>query len=160
MKLRPPSPPTEQELIGCRLLLLEIVKRAVYDWILYRTSRRREYRAVAGEAYVWLFEENEEHDNFLLEKKEGTHLTSFLTICEIMDVSPQFLRICASRMTAKDILNAGRPPDRRKPEKQDKGGIDEPFLHGLLETYRDYAPIEDAELLNDRGALRRAADVP
>jgi hypothetical protein len=47
-----------QTVNGCKTLLLEIIRRAAYDWVLYRGSRRMVQKVMAEQAYRWLFLEN------------------------------------------------------------------------------------------------------
>jgi len=96
-----------------RTLLIDVIRRASHDWVLYRTSRRMDQRDLAHEAYVWLFEEDEDHPWTALRKRGGTELTSFLSICEIIDVDPDFARAQIRKLTVRDVKMAGRPPDRR-----------------------------------------------
>jgi hypothetical protein len=105
--------PDHQEAIRCRALLLEIVRRATYDWVLYRMSRKLHHKRLAKDAYIWLFlESGGTH------KKErsqsGKSLTGFLPICELLDLDPGTVRQRARKLTIKSILNMGRPPENRK----------------------------------------------
>ena len=114
-----PDPPSAIIMAGrCRALLLEIIRRAAHDWVLYRNSRRPE-RAYAADAYTWLFEEDEEHPWGRERKLSGEHLTSFLSICEVMDLDPKVVRKRVRRMTVKDIMTAGRPAERRYQKRDD-----------------------------------------
>lgn len=102
-----------------RTLLTDVIRRAAHDWVLYRTSSRMDQRELAHDAYVWLFEEDESHPNWALRRKEGRELTSFLAICEIIDVDPDFAREQIRRLTVRDVKMAGRPAERRHRQSLD-----------------------------------------
>ena len=97
----------------CRALLLEVIRRAAHDWVLYRNTRRPE-RAFARSAYVWLFEEEPGHPDWETRKREGEPLMAFLTICECLDLDPDVVRRRVKQMTIRDIMAAGRPAETRK----------------------------------------------
>ncbi len=115
----PPSswdPPVHMEMMEasrCRALLLEIIRRAAHDWVLYRTHTRAELRECAEDAFTWLFEEDQDHPSWRLRKKDGYTITAFLTICDVLDLDPSFVRREIRKMTPKQIMTAGRPPERR-----------------------------------------------
>lgn len=92
-----------QEASACRALLLEIIRRAAYDWILYRGSSKIPNSIWASDAHSWLFLENGEGE-----------LTSFLSICTILELDPCSVRRHIRTMTVKDILGTGRPAEHRK----------------------------------------------
>lgn len=131
--------PTEEEqreldVNGCRALLLEIVRRAASDWILYRTVRKADNKKLAEDAFVWLFEEDEEHYLYL-QREAHERITSFVGICEALDIDPDKMREHIKKLTAKDIVAAGRPRQYRRATKPDKGGyfsVDE-----VLQTLED-----------------------
>jgi hypothetical protein len=97
----------------CRALLLEVIRRAAHDWVLYRNTRKPE-RAFARSAYIWLFQEEPGHPDWELRKKEGEPLMAFLTICECLDLDPEVVRRRVRQMNVKDIMAAGRPAETRK----------------------------------------------
>lgn len=97
----------------CRALLLEVIRRAAHDWVLYRSTRRPE-RVYARNAYVWLFEEEPGHPWWELRQKEGEPLLAFLTICEMLDLDPEYVRSHIRKMTIRDIMKAGRPAENRR----------------------------------------------
>lgn len=124
----------------CRALLLEVIRRAAHDWVLYRNTRRPE-RAHAADAYVWLFEEGPAvdgkpaHPNWVLRqsaKEPAERLLSFLTICEVMDLDPGVVRRRIRAMTSKDIMTAGRPAEHRRARKQE--GVEDYSSPGQLDT--------------------------
>lgn len=111
------DPPTAEEHIEasrCRAFLLEIVRRAAHDWILYRTHDRLQLRRIAEDAYIWLFEESPSHPWTRIRNANGTNLTSFLTICDLLELDPKFVRERIRSMTVKQIMTAGRPSERRR----------------------------------------------
>jgi hypothetical protein len=97
----------------CRALLLEVIRRAAHDWVLYRSTRRPE-RVYARSAYVWLFEEKPGHPWWELRQKEGEPLLAFLNICEMLDLDPEYVRARIRKMTIRDIMTAGRPAENRR----------------------------------------------
>lgn len=103
----------------CRALLLEVVRRAAHDWVLYRNTRKPE-RSYAADAHIWLFEEapatedKPAHPAWEKRQREGEPLLAFLTICELLDLDPEVVRRRIRRMTAKDIMTAGRPAEHRR----------------------------------------------
>lgn len=115
-----------------RVLLLEVLRRAAYDWVLYRSSRRMDQRTIAHDAYVWLFEEDEYHPWRELREEEGTQLLSFETICEVMDFDMERVRGYVRKLTPDKIKTAGRPPERRKRQTEDSSYYSE---HGVTVDY-------------------------
>lgn len=120
----------------CRALLLEIVRRAIHDWVLYRNDRRQ--REKAEHAYTWLFEEKEGHPWHEQRKRSGMAITGFLTICEALDLEPNHVRECAKKMTPIQILTAGRPAERRTRAMEephyDEHGVSGPVSLSSLES--------------------------
>jgi len=109
-----PDPPEAfQEASRSRALLLELIRRAAHDWVLYRTSRRMDQREVAQEAFTWLFEEREGHGDWETREREGRQITAFLNICELLDLDPSFVRNKVRQMTPHGIKMAGRPAENR-----------------------------------------------
>lgn len=98
----------------CRALLLEILRRAAHDWVLYRQHDRLELKEIAERAYVWLFEEGPGHPWWKLREKEGRQITSFLAICDTVDLTPEMVRSRVRELDVKTIMGAGRPAERRK----------------------------------------------
>lgn len=117
-----PDPVHEQIEVGrCRALLLETIRRAAHDWVLYRISNRLPYKQIADEAYIWLFEEGPGHEHWKERIKEERLITAFLSICEALDLEPETVRARVKKMTVKTIMGAGRPPERRHSrESQDE----------------------------------------
>jgi hypothetical protein len=116
-KRAPPDPDGERisQAIGAKSLLLEIVRRAAFDWVLYRGSRRLDQKALAEDAYTWLFVEGPGHPNWKIRKEEGKELTSFLSICEQLDLDPEKLRGYVRNLTPNRVMSSGRPPENSRP---------------------------------------------
>lgn len=111
------APAAEEELFEVdhvRALLLELIRRAAHDWVLYRSSSRLAQKELAHDAYVWLFEEGPDHPWWKLRQAEGRALTSFLSVCEQLDIDPEYVRDKVQLLTARGIKMAGRPAERRR----------------------------------------------
>ena len=114
-----PETPLERiEVTRYRALLLEILKRAIHDWILYRNHSKLDMRARATSAHTWLFEEDADHPWFRQREREGHTIVAFLVICETCDLDPEYVRRRARETTVKQIMTAGRPAERRRPTKE------------------------------------------
>ena len=98
----------------CRALLLEVVRRAIHDWVLYRNTRKMQDKLLAEDAYLWLFEEKPGHPRWELRQREGRGFLAFLSICENLDLDPEVVRRRARTLTIRDIMTAGRPAETRK----------------------------------------------
>lgn len=151
----------------CRALLLEIVRRAVHDWVLYRqhTEMKKKQRALA--AHTWLFEECPGHQDWEERKtakfdtEDGTivgarAITSFLAICEAVDIDPEAVRSRARTMTVRDIIHAGRPAERRRSAREDNVSIEE---HGVWvdvdwSTFGEPGEGEETEYVGYTDGLR------
>ncbi len=119
---RPYSPDADPllESGNCRALLLEIVRRAAYDWVLYRMSSKLHMRVLADSAFQWLFVEHP--DSALWEQREdaGKELTGFVSICEMLELDPDRVRARIRMLTERDIMGAGRPAEKRKHKVNDE----------------------------------------
>jgi hypothetical protein len=107
----------------CRALLLEVIRRAAYDWVLYNGTRRPE-RMHARDAHTWLFEEEPGHPAWEARQRAGEPLLSFLSICEVLDLDPETVRARIRSMTVQDIMTAGRPAERRR-FRQTREGVED-----------------------------------
>lgn len=135
-----PEPAEAQmESSRARALLLELIRRAAHDWVLYRTSRRMDQRELAQEAFAWLFEERPGHASWEQRRSEGRELTAFLTICELLELDPDFVRDRVRKMTPHGIKMAGRPAENRH-----RKGVEVPYY---VEHEVD-VPYEDLESYN------------
>jgi len=99
---------------GARALLLEILRRAAYDWVLYRSSTRLEHKYLAEDAYTWIFQEDEEHQNWAIRNGDGKQLTAFVTICEELDLDAEVVRRAIKALTLNRVVASGRPPTKTK----------------------------------------------
>lgn len=136
------DPPTHEEVMDasrCRALLLEIVRRAAHDFILYRTNRKM--RKKAEDAYTWLFEEKPGHPWWEMRKKSGMMIASFLTICEVLDLDPKETRSRIREMTPQQIMTAGRPAERRSRSIEETHNYTE---HGVTDNV-SLSELEESE---------------
>jgi hypothetical protein len=119
------EPSSPQESSRCKALLLEVLRRAAHDWVLYRSHSKLVNREIAQDAYQWLFEEDEDHNCwkerstavFDLDDGEVTgarSITSFLAICETLELDPEVVRTRVRQMDIQTIISAGRPAETRK----------------------------------------------
>jgi len=109
----PEAVPGHIEVSRCRALLLEIIRRAAHDWVLYRMSTKLDYKQIAEEARTWLFEEEEGHPNWLERNNNERYITAFVAICDALDLEPEVVRDRVRKMTIKSIMGAGRPAEKR-----------------------------------------------
>lgn len=118
---RPYSPLAEpvSEAASCRALLLEVIRRAAYDWVLYRTSSKLQNKVLAESAFIWLFQEDRGTALWVLRERGGKTLTAFVVICEMLDLDPEKVRKRIRQLTERDIMGAGRPAERRKPKQNE-----------------------------------------
>ena len=126
-----------QTVNGCKTLLLEIIRRAAYDWVLYRTSRRMTQRVLAENAYRWLFVEGPDTPDWAERQKEGKHITSFESICECLDLDPETVRKHVRRITPKNVMSVGRPAEYRRRDIFAGSGDDDYAVHGTIVEYDD-----------------------
>lgn len=118
----PPPPPKpwrdeellQQEIQGCKQLLIEIIRRAAYDWVLYRGRRRLVQRTLADTAYRWLFTEKEGTADWQERLRDGKYITSFEAICEGLDLDPEKVRRYIRLLTPKNVTSVGRPAEYRR----------------------------------------------
>lgn len=97
-----------------KALLLEVILRAASDWVLYRTHKRMAYQEWAKDAYIWLFEEGPDHLHWKERKSNGKLLTSFVSICEVLDFDPDLVRRHIRALTPQRIISMGRPAEYRR----------------------------------------------
>lgn len=110
--IRPQESPDNPS--ACRALLLEIIRRAAYDWVLYRTSSKLGNRQLAESAYHWLFVEDRWSSSWSIRERNEKGITGFLAICDILELDPEQVRRRVRKLTPVDIMSAGRPAERRK----------------------------------------------
>lgn len=140
-----PEPPVDiNEPDGCRALLLGILRRAAYDWVLYKSSPRISARQLADEAHHWLFEEDTGTRSWNIRSSEGRLVTAFVTICESLELDPDTVREHVRGMTIKGIMSVGRPPERHKFVADESISMDEMPFHGSgvrIDDLPSYDPV-------------------
>jgi hypothetical protein len=104
----------QQEINGAKTLLLEIIRRSAFDYVLYRTSRRMVYKALADQAYHWLFLEKPGTREWDQRQHEGKYITSFEAICEALDLDADNVRAHVRKLTPKHVTSVGRPAEYRR----------------------------------------------
>jgi hypothetical protein len=102
-----------QEIDGCKKLLLEIIRRAAFDWVLYRSSRRLLNQQIAAQAYQWLFVERPGTSEWKDRDREHESLTSFESVCACLDLDPNNVRTHLKLLTPKSVVNTGRLAEYR-----------------------------------------------
>ncbi|WP_394831822.1 hypothetical protein LVJ94_35430 [Pendulispora rubella] len=102
------------DIAGCRTLLLEVVRRAAYDWVLYRDSSHPAKKALAEDAYEWLFEIDEDSPGSGGDEEDAEGITSFLSICDTLDIAPEVLRARIRVLTRRNVVSIGRPAEYRR----------------------------------------------
>ena len=138
----------------CKALLLEVVRRAVHDWVLYRNTRKMHDKVLAEDAYLWLFEEKPGHPRWELRLREGRGFLAFLSICENLDLDPEAVRQRARKLTIRDIMTAGRPAETRKvrcegvEDYETPAGFDAVSVEDFAATH--YQPPPDSPSHNTR----------
>jgi hypothetical protein len=113
-------PDPQLEASNCRALLLEVIRRAAYDWVLYRGSSKLPNRLLAESAYQWLFVEEPGSVAWVNRSKHGKELMAFVAICSQLDIDPDRMRATVRTMTERDIMGAGRPAERRRGKAGDE----------------------------------------
>jgi hypothetical protein len=125
------EPDSQQNVSRCKALLLEILRRAAHDWVLYRQHSTMWKRELAQDAFTWLFEEDEGHPYYrerrrvTLTNNDGEEVvgprifTSFLAVCETLDLDPDTVRERVKKMDARSIISSGRPPQTRRARPQE-----------------------------------------
>lgn len=94
-----------------RALLLEVILRAAADWVLYRASTRPQQQQLARDAYIWLFDEAPGHPHWA-ERQSSLRigrLFSFLAICDVANLDPEWVRRYIRTLTRRRITAMGRP---------------------------------------------------
>lgn len=112
---------------GCKMLLLEILRRAAHDWVLYRSSTRLLQKQIAEEAYHWLFVEEPGTRAWVDRAMDKKELTSLFGICEVLSLEPEVVRHYVKGLTIKEILSTGRPPTYRR-QKERRRKLPAPIL--------------------------------
>lgn len=112
----PPDPIGDKmrEAEGARALLLEIIRRAAFDWVLYRSSTRIDQKQLAEDARTWIFEEDEEHPHWKLRKADEKLITGFVSICDALDLDVERVRSYVRKLTPNRVMSSGRPPENSR----------------------------------------------
>lgn len=111
-------PNPNEDVVGCRALLLELIRRTTYDWVLCRDKTGPDAE-IGREAFTWLFEEGPGHPWWELRAAEKRTLTSLLGICEVLDIRAEDARAWSRTVTVDMIIAAGRPPTMRHGRRHD-----------------------------------------
>ena len=133
------EPSSPQTALQCKALLLEVLRRAAHDWVLYRGHTEIHKRECANDAYVWLFKENSDHASWKqratavfdlgdVEAQGVRTITSFLGICEALDLDPDTVRAHVKTMTIQAVISAGRPAETRKVKRNELPALNEASL--------------------------------
>lgn len=130
------------EASACRALLLEIVRRAAFDWVLYRSSSKLINKQLAEGAYHWLFIEEPDSATWAIRRSSGKEITGFVAICELLDLDPDKVRERIRLLTKKQIMNAGRPAERRKHKNVSEDALHTDDLR-VFDVAVDDLPIHD-----------------
>ena len=132
-----------QTINGCKTLMLEIIRRAAYDYTLYKSSRRMVQRVLADQAYRWIFMEKPGTVDWQHRQNEGKFVTSFESICESLDLDPDNVRSHIKRLTPKNVMSVGRPAEyRRRDVFSANAGDDVYATPGVLVEFDDGAGDE------------------
>jgi len=126
----------------CKALLVEVLKRAAHDWVLYRTSSKLDKKELALDAYKWLFKEGPGHPDWEAREVDGNTITSFLAICEALDLDPDNVRECIRKLNVPAILHVGRPAETRRSKKSKRGG-EEVQQHAVVDVSLDVLDQSD-----------------
>jgi hypothetical protein len=82
---------SEKWVSGERLLLAAILHRAVLDAVVDSESKQTERRRISEEARRWIFSD------------QGTGFTSFVNICEVLELDPGWVRNKVKRLDPSEI---------------------------------------------------------
>lgn len=126
-----------QEIQGCKQLLIEIIRRAAHDWVLYRGHTRLLNRALADSAYRWLFVETRGTADWAERVREGKQATSFEAICESLDLDVGRVRAYVRRLTPEHVTGGARPAEYRRKNPRAEGDEDVYALPGGLVALDD-----------------------
>lgn len=134
-----------QTIQGCKQLLIEIIRRAAYDWVLYRGHRRMVQRALADQAYRWLFLETAGTSDWTERVRDGKQATSFEVICESLDIDPERMRDRIRQLTPKNVTSVGRPAEYRRGALQQADG-------NVYSLPGGFVPPDDTDLDDNSGS--------
>lgn len=109
----------EHYLYHVRLLWVGVIRRAIRDWVLNRNSKKLARRAVARDAYVWLFVEGPDHPDWRERGEDGV-IMSFIGLCKAMDLDPATLRE-GIQLLDEASMKSRMSETRKTPSESDVG---------------------------------------
>lgn len=84
----------EPEAHAEKLLMANVLRRAAYDHVLYKRTRKLRDKLTWKDAYIWLFDPSPEEDDYLM---------SCNNICRMLDRDIEEIRVSARKMKRQDI---------------------------------------------------------
>jgi len=96
-------------------------------------------KVLAEQAYRWLFTEVPGSVDWQEREREGKHISSFISICESLDLDPDTVRSHIKRLTPKNVMSVGRPAEYRRRDvfSSGAGGEDAYSLPDGMISYED-----------------------
>ena len=86
-----------------KMLLAGIIRRAAFDIALYKDSKKLVDKRLAIQATQWMFDDRDVSDQPPIDR-----FTSFLSICEILDQDPKWIRSRTRQLRASDVRKFDR----------------------------------------------------
>lgn len=86
-----------------KMLLAAIIRRAAFDIALYKNDTKLVNRRLAIQASQWMFDDQE-----VMKQHPLDRFTSFLSICEILDQDPAWIRDRTLSLRASDVKKFDR----------------------------------------------------
>jgi hypothetical protein len=102
-------------------------------------------KLLAEEAYRWLFLEVPGAPDWEERKREGKDSTSFVAICEALDLIPEEVRGHIRRLTPKNVMSVGRPAEYRKRDVFPSSSGDVYSVESSLAGYIEDSGSDDDE---------------
>jgi len=103
----------DHHIMGVRMLWVEMIRRAAFDWVLYRNSRKLTKRALAHDAFIWLFTEKPGDERWQERvRNDGSAVSSFFGICDALGLNPARVRHGIRGLTPTRIRSLGKLPMR------------------------------------------------
>ena len=106
----------QQSINGAKTLLFEVLRRAAFDWVLYKSSTRLPHKILAQQAFQWLFVERPGTEEWDERMREGKYITGFIGVCEALSLDPETVRSRIRELTPKSVMSVGRPKEFRRAE--------------------------------------------
>ena len=85
-----------QKLTPERRLYVAMIRRAVWDFVLYRGVLTEDKRAISEDAETWLFYDGDED-------LDADGRVTFLYTCSVLNLDPERVRVGAQRLRRQDI---------------------------------------------------------